>query len=856
MISAPSHGARSVNLRYIRIALCLLVATATLPALAQRQPVLRQIELPHPYYYREMYLPQLTSGPSALSWRPDGRELVYSMAGSLWAQRIDSPQARQLTAGDGYDYQPDSSPDGRWIVYASYRHDAVELWVLDTDTGTTSPLLQNRAVNVEPRFSPDGRRIAFVSTAFKGHFHVFAGDFADGKLTAVERLTGETVSTLPRYYYSAVDHEISPVWSRDGAEILFISNRGHIYGTGGLWRMPARAGAEAHEIHYEETNWRARPDVSPDGARLVYASYTGRPWHNLWLLPAEGGADSLPLGFADSDQVNPRWSPDGSRIAFIANRGGNTGIELVDVPGGVARPLLIAQRSWLHPMGRLHVLLRHADGSPAPARIAVTDGQGHFHAPHDAWIRADDGYDRRERAFEAHYFHARGVADVEVPPGPVTIEVMQGFTRPFESHRLTVSAGATAELAVDIDAGRWSVPATGRWVSGDLHVHMNYAGSYRDDPLRLIEQARSEDLDIVESLIVNKEQRFPDLAWNGIGRDPVSDAHNLVVHGQEYHTSVWGHLGLPGIDAGVILPGYVGYPGTAMASLVPSNADIADLAHARHALVGYVHPFDEAPHPLDAHEPLSNELPVDVALGKVDYMEILGFSDHRYTADVWYRLLNLGFRLPAGAGTDAMANFASLRGPVGMNRVFVRVPEGVLDNTAFLQGLRQGRSLATNGPLLGFTLGGQEVGDELQLPSAPAKLAFTARLRSLVPVEKLDVVCNGRVARSLLGSRPATQGEYGGTVTLPASGWCVLRAETAGAHHPVLDNYVYATTSPVYVTIGAARARSAEDVRYFLAWLDRVQESTSAWRWWNSPQEKAHVLGQIAAARAVYEKMR
>ena len=63
------------------------------------------------------------------------------------------------------------------------------------------------------------------------------------------------------------------------------------------------------------------------------------------------------------------------------------------------------------------------------------------------------------------------------------------------------------------------------------------------------------------------------------------------------------------------------------------NADIADIAHARGALVGYVHPFDDYPEPIaKPHEALTNELPVDVALGKVDYMEIIGFSDHRATA--------------------------------------------------------------------------------------------------------------------------------------------------------------------------------------------------------------------------------
>ena len=120
-------------------------------------------------------------------------------------------------------------------------------------------------------------------------------------------------------------------------------------------------------------------------------------------------------------------------------------------------------------------------------------------------------------------------------------------------------------------------------------------------------------------------------------------------------------------------------------------------------------------------DPITNALPVDVALGKVDYVEIVGFSDHRTTAEVWYRLLNTGFRIPAGAGTDAMANFASLRGPVGMNRVFVRSGPK-LDYRAWLAALKAGRTFASNGPLLSFTLDGHEVGDEIRpagrLPSA------------------------------------------------------------------------------------------------------------------------------------------
>jgi len=129
----------------------LLLTVTCLPAMAQREPVLKQIDLPHSYYYREMYLPQLTTGPSAVAWSPDSRSVVYSMAGSLWRQKLDSTIAEQLTAGAGYDYQPDCSPDGHWVVYASYAKDVIELWALNLDNKKTQQLTSSGAVNVEPR---------------------------------------------------------------------------------------------------------------------------------------------------------------------------------------------------------------------------------------------------------------------------------------------------------------------------------------------------------------------------------------------------------------------------------------------------------------------------------------------------------------------------------------------------------------------------------------------------------------------------------------------------------------------------------------------------------------------------------
>ena len=829
---------------------CALPATWCGAQPAARVPL---IDLPHSYYYHEMYLPQLTSGPSSLAWSPDSRELVYSMGGTLWRQRLDSTRAEQLTDGAGYDYQPDWSPDGRYVVYASSQGAATELELLDLESGSTTQLTRAGAVNVEPRFSPDGRRIVFVSSAYNRHFHLFLAELNGAQLSAPVRLSGENRSPLPRYYYSAYDHEINPVWTRDGQSVVFVSNRGRIHGTGGIWRMPAVPGAAASELHYEETNWQARPDFSPDGQRLVYSSYLGRNTLQLWLLPG-GGGEPFPLTYGEADETAARWSPDGRWIACISNRSGGPELRLIALPGAASRTLEITERRRLHPGGTVRLAVRDEHGAATPARVAVKDARGRFYAPARAWMHHAE-FDRNEYPFEARYFHTMGDELIEVPAGTISVEVMKGLARMPVRRSLVVGAGAERALTVALPADPWPDAPGRRWVSADVHVHMNYGGHYRNTPAHLVEQAQAEDLDIVENLIVNKEQRMPDIAYSGRGVDPASTAATLIVHGQEFHTSYWGHLGLLGMRGETLLPGYAGYPNTAAASLFPANADVADLAHAQGALVGYVHPFEEEPTPLThpAHTD-ADELPVDVALGKVDYMEIVSFADHQATASVWYRLLNLGFRIPAAGGTDAMADYATLRGPVGLNRVYASVPDGPLASEAWLTALKDGRSFATNAPLLDFSLAAEPLGALVTLERAAA-VPFTARLRSIVPVDHAQVVCNGRIVRELALGAQRLRGGWSGTIPLAASGWCVLRAFTAAAEYPILDNFVYATTSPIYISVRGEPPRAPADARFFEAWIDHLAQTTSAYPDWNSPAEKAAVLARLAQARALYQRL-
>ncbi|HEX4933080.1 MAG TPA: hypothetical protein VFV33_07880, partial [Gemmatimonadaceae bacterium] len=314
--------------------LLLVLPLFALPSLAgaQRALVLPQVREPHPYYWRELYLPQVTTGPSAAAWSPDGTELVYAMRGTLWRQRLGDSLAVQLTDAPGYDYQPDWSPDGRWIAFARYTGRAIQLCLLDVASGVERVLVDDGAVNVEPRWSPDGRRLAWVSTAHEGRFHVWVADVTGGALGTPRRVTEDRDSGIPRYYYSRYDQYLSPSWSPDGHELLVVSNRGRLWGTGGLWRLPvddappgAPRAAAMRLVLDEETMWRARPDWARDG-RIAYASYVGRQWHQLWLTtdtprresaradePVPSGGEPFQLTYGDWDATNPRWSPDRRR---------------------------------------------------------------------------------------------------------------------------------------------------------------------------------------------------------------------------------------------------------------------------------------------------------------------------------------------------------------------------------------------------------------------------------------------------------------------------------------------------------------------------------------------------------------
>lgn len=190
-----------------------------------------------------------------------------------------------------------------------------------------------------------------------------------------------------------------------------------------------------------------------------------------------------------------------------------------------------------------------------------------------------------------------------------------------------------------------------------------------------------------------------------------------------------------------------------------------------------------------------------------------------------------------------------------MNRVYVRSGRP-LSQRRFLDSLKAGRSFATNGPLLGFTLNGKELGQELSLPAGKHELLARVRLRSIVPVSRLEIIRNGQVIAAVPLRGDRTRASTTMRFSTDESGWYLLRARGEGTTYPVLDVYPYATTGAIYVTIGGRPIRSSSDADFFLAWIDRLERAAQEHSAWNTEQEKATVLDDIRRARAEFQRRR
>ena len=770
-------------------------------------------------------LPAVSTGPLDPAWSPDGKWIAFSMRGDIWKVPAGGGEAVALTHGPAYHFEPAWSPDGSRLALSMDVDGNLDIGVVSAEGGEVERLTSDRRVDVEPAWTRDGGALYFV-TARGGSFDIYRYRFADKSETP---------------FVAGPRDQIQPAESPDGTRLAYISGVDGRLGTGGIWIKPLEpAGGEATLVHYEETEYRARPAWTPDGQSILFSS--DEPGSNdIAIVPSAGG-NPVYLSADPMNEYSPTVAPDGARFAFVSNRPGPTILFTAPMGGGPASSwseVAIKSRRTSAATGRVRVRVLGPNGAPTSARIYPMASDKRAYAP-------DGGFHRVIAATETHYFHTAGQFELEVPSGPLAFEAMKGFEYRPASTSVQVPRGGVVEATLRLER---LIDAPGRgWYSGDTHIHDLHQGRFGLSHQQFFDQLTAEDLHVTNALVHMDGTRLMG-RWSDLtGKPhPLSTPDYILQYGEEFRGSL-GHISMIGISR-YILPFTAGNPNTAYAQ---PELDIKylDGARAQGGIAGYVHPYNSA-----VRQPSNGAgalIPVDIALGKGDFYDIGALvSDELASAEMYYRFLNCGFRIAATSGTD---NFSDVwrDPPPGADRVFVQV-RGPLTLGSWMDGIKAQRTFGSTGPLLFLDVEGKGPGDEIALKGADRKeLKVTADAISIAPLEKLEIIVNGRVAAAMKAGGPQKV-TFSGTVSVPDGGWIAARVVGPASRY-VSDSYAFAQTSPVYIVRDGKRFTSAEDARFLRDVVDAIWARVDGQRArWRTLAERENFKAAIDKAKAVYE---
>ncbi|MBI3822610.1 MAG: CehA/McbA family metallohydrolase, partial [Planctomycetes bacterium] len=418
--------------------------------------------------------------------------------------------------------------------------------------------------------------------------------------------------------------------------------------------------------------------------------------------------------------------------------------------------------------------------------------------------------------------------------------------RPIK-RQITVKLGETNEVLLAME--RWTDMAAQGWYSGENHIHANYGyGQWYNTPETMFAQCAGEDINVSNFVVANSDTDgiFDRPFFRG-GPDPLSTSENILYWNQEFRSTLWGHMTLVNLKQ-VVEPVMTGFEATTNPWDIPTNADIADRTHWQKGHVNYTHAAQNPLKPFE-NQYAAKGLPIDVALGKIDSMDLN--NAYAGAVPIWYRLLNCGFRLPPSAGTDCFLNriFSNLPGG---DRVYVQAP-GPLTYAAWIDGLRKGRSFVSNGPMLELTVDGKGLGESIKL-AGPQKLRVKASARAQYRMSKVELIHNGQVAVELPLAKDGLSATLDKDLDVPKSGWIALRG-TGPGHLDSVVPVVYAHTAPIYVDVAGSIVRSREDAVFFLTWIDELSVLVRLRDRFPNAQLRRHVNDQLDAARKVYARI-
>lgn len=260
------------------------------------------------------------------------------------------------------------------IAFVSTRDGNEEIYAMDADGTGETRLTTEPGRDIHPMFSPDGERLTFTRRPLSGvvdeTIHLMDPadvDPADGNGDNLVRL----IPALPPNFMSA--------FSPDGSKLVFMRQEG---GDNEIWLMNSD-GTNPVPLT-DNTLVEGRPVFSPDGTKIVY-SRRGGPGApasirqlDIYVMNADG-TDQTRLTTSLANDSNPRFSPDGEKIAFESTRDGNSEIYVMN-PDGTGQTRLTFEPSTeefpaFSPDGEQLAFSSDRDGNPEIYAMDL-DGSG------------------------------------------------------------------------------------------------------------------------------------------------------------------------------------------------------------------------------------------------------------------------------------------------------------------------------------------------------------------------------------------------------------------------------------------------------------------------------------------------
>lgn len=187
----------------------------------------------------------------------------------------------------------------------------------------------------------------------------------------------------------------------------------------------------------------------------------------------------------------------------------------------------------------------------------------------------------------------------------------------------------------------------------------------------------------------------------------------------------------------------------------------------------------------------------------------------RFAELIYHKLLECGLRIAPAAGSAA----GQTELPLGANRVYVHCADEFTPET-WLAGLRAGRVVVSNGPLLRPLVEGQPPGSVFHLAPGQTRsfqIGLNLAFYSQTHIEYLEIIKNGKVLHTVRLDELAQAAGRLPEVPFEASGWFLVRAVTNA-----VDEYQYATSGAFFVEQAYQPRVSRSAVEFFVAWLDEL----------------------------------